>query len=185
MHFGDIKEVEFAVNAFKAKQPFDEQKTLILISSVLVWDGTPPKIKPPEEKPEDGDASQLNITQESEKKPEEEPKKEDEEEEEEEQQEEENKEGGDGEENPADTQESKEGVIPEKAPEEEEEAPPEYIPFKEEDYPMRQPKEKYKHLKELEDLVLSLNVENVRVYVLCAGIFYGAGELAFKNVLKV
>jgi len=39
-------------------------------------------------------------------------------------------------------------------------------------------------LKELEDLVLELNIENLKVFVICSGIFYGAGELVFKNHFK-
>jgi adenylate kinase len=76
-------------------------------------------------------------------------------------------------------------VISELPLEEEVEVIPEYVPFKETDYALRSPREKYQKLKELEDLVLSLKLDNVKVFVVCAGVFYGMGELAFKNTFKV
>ena len=53
LHFGDINEIEFAVNAYKKRveyEPFEEPKILILVSSCMVWDDTPRKIKVEEKK---------------------------------------------------------------------------------------------------------------------------------------
>lgn len=36
-------------------------------------------------------------------------------------------------------------------------------------------------MKRMEDLLLSLNKENLKVIVVCSGILYGLGELAFRN----
>ncbi len=36
----------------------------------------------------------------------------------------------------------------------------------------------------MEDLILSLQKENLKVIVVCAGILYGLGEVAFKNHIK-
>lgn len=36
----------------------------------------------------------------------------------------------------------------------------------------------------MEDLVLSLQKENLKVIVVCAGILYGLGEITFKNHFK-
>lgn len=74
-------------------------------------------------------------------------------------------------------------VIEEKPGEEEE--IPEYLPFKEEDFQLRSPKEKYLELKRLEDMLLDLKIDNLKVYVVCAGILFGAGEIAFKEQIKV
>lgn len=45
--------------------------------------------------------------------------------------------------------------------------------------------EKYQYLNEMEDMVLSLNKENLKVIVVCAGIWYGKGENLFRNLFKV
>ena len=36
----------------------------------------------------------------------------------------------------------------------------------------------------MEDLILSLHKENLKVVVVCSGILYGLGELAFRNHFK-
>ena len=36
----------------------------------------------------------------------------------------------------------------------------------------------------MEDKVLSLNKENLKVLVVCPGVLYGAGEIIFKNHFK-
>jgi len=43
VHSGNPKDVELALEAFK-KYPIEEEKILILISSVAVWKNTPPKL---------------------------------------------------------------------------------------------------------------------------------------------
>ena len=44
LHTGNPKDVELALEAFK-KYPIEEEKVLILISSVAVWKNTPPKLE--------------------------------------------------------------------------------------------------------------------------------------------
>ncbi len=44
LHTGNPKDVELAIEAFK-KYPIEEEKVLILISSVAVWKNTPPKLE--------------------------------------------------------------------------------------------------------------------------------------------
>ena len=179
LHFGDLQDVEFAIEAFKNKGPYEETKTLILISSVLTWGATPRKIKPPEEKPEEegegGEGQEENK----------EPKNEEEEDDME-------KTGKTESANVSKLQETIEGEPgqegqAEAPPVEEvkEEPPVEYLPFKETDYLTRAALEKYERLKQLEDAFLNMNIENIKTVVVCAGVFYGKGELVFKNALKV
>jgi adenylate kinase len=143
---------------------------LILVSSVLVWDGTPRKIKPPPEEKKEENPDEVAPETTEENKTTVQVQNSDEESE-------------------SDDEKPVEPVpVPDQIqeiPGEEEEKPPEYLPFQEGDYKMRQPYGKYQNLKDLEDLVLSLEIENVKVYVVCAGILYGAGELGFKNMIKV
>ena len=40
------------------------------------------------------------------------------------------------------------------------------------------------HLKKAEELLLQLNSENLKVYVICSGILYGKGEVTFKEHFK-
>jgi adenylate kinase len=49
---------------------------------------------------------------------------------------------------------------------------------------MRKASDKYKQWKRLEDLVLSLNKENLKVIVVASGILYGLGEETFQKHFK-
>ncbi len=57
-------------------------------------------------------------------------------------------------------------------------------PFREKDYEIRVPSDNYKIHKELEDLALSCQRENLKVYIVCAGVLYGKGEEVFHNQFK-
>lgn len=72
----------------------------------------------------------------------------------------------------------------EQAEEEQEPQEPVYIPWKDEDYQERIPIEKYKKLKELEDKILEAQIENVKFYIVSAGLIYGNGEDFLKNYLR-
>ena len=156
---------------------------MILVSSVLTWGDTPRKIKPPEEKPEGEEGEEGEGTKETE------PKNEEDDEEKDEAGSEsgsvsKKQEAVEGEPGPDGVVEGQEeATVAEEEVKEEE--PVEYLPFKETDYSIRVAKEKYEKLKQLEDAFLNMNIENVKTVVVCAGVFYGKGELAFKNALKV
>ncbi len=190
LHFSELSDVEFAIEAFKNKAPYEDAKTLILISSVLTWEATPRIVKP-EEIPE-GEEGEEGIPEEDANKEEDPESKQPSVKDEEDEVEGEEKEGEEGAEG-AEGQEGQEGVEGQEAnpqeqkPEEveEEEEPVEYLPFKESDYLTRAAKEKYEKWKKLEDDFLNLNIENVKTFVICAGVLYGKGEVAFKNALKV
>lgn len=49
---------------------------------------------------------------------------------------------------------------------------------------MRQCSEQYAAVKEAEDLVLAFKRENVKTYVLSAGVLYGKGEAIFNSHFK-
>jgi len=172
----------------KTKGPYEDTKTVILVSSVLAWGDTPRIVKPPEEKEEEEGEGEGEEGIKEEEPKEEEDNEEEEEEKPESVKEEENKQ--EGEEGEIQAQEGEgtgeEQPVEQKVEEpEEEEEPVEYLPFKEKDYLIRVPKEKYERFKRLEDAVLNLNIENVKTFVICSGVFYGKGELAFKETLKV
>lgn len=42
----------------------------------------------------------------------------------------------------------------------------------------------FEYMKTMEDKILSLNKENLKVYVICSGLWYGQGEILFKNYFK-
>lgn len=65
------------------------------------------------------------------------------------------------------------------------EGPPEYVPWEDVDFRQRNPAEKFKHLKDLEDMALSIQRDNLKVIVVCAGIQYGKGEQIFQKHFKV
>lgn len=59
------------------------------------------------------------------------------------------------------------------------------VGYEEEEYKQRVPSEAFRKYKEFEDYLLSLTVENLKVYVVCAGIPYGNSETVFHNIFKV
>ena len=65
------------------------------------------------------------------------------------------------------------------------EIPKEYVAFQDEDYKDRIPHPNYQKFKELEDLALALQKENLKVVVICSGILYGKGEILFHRFLQV
>ena len=59
-----------------------------------------------------------------------------------------------------------------------------YLPFTEQDYALRNPIEEYQIIKEIEDEVLNFKKENVKTYVISAGILYGKGEAIFNSHIQ-
>jgi len=49
---------------------------------------------------------------------------------------------------------------------------------------MRVPLPRYQYIKDIEDKVLSIKRENVKVYIVCPGIIYGCGEDTFYQLFK-
>ncbi len=66
-----------------------------------------------------------------------------------------------------------------------EEKPKEYVPLKEDDFLLREPADESIQNKEIENTILSLQKENLKVLVVCAGMLYGQGELGLKEYFKV
>lgn len=59
-----------------------------------------------------------------------------------------------------------------------------HLPWTELDYQKRDPIEEYKIIKEIENEVLNFKKENVKTYVVSAGILYGKGEAIFNSHIK-
>ena len=155
----DLEEVEFMINTFKTEK-IEKQTTIIAISSTMVWANTPCKLVEKGEEIQEGE----EVEQEEEELDE------DEIEEVEAKQEE-----TFGSENEQPKQEKQE----EKPKELKKAMKLMKIPFKEEDFNYRKPAPKYEPLKQMECLLLSLamNKENIKVYIVAAGMIYGCGEL--------
>lgn len=193
--FGDITEVRNALETFrKPKKEIEGQKVLILVSSIRSWSETEKKIKIVVEaaKGEGGDdekGSQADGEGDDEADADEKADAEGDNE----------KLKVDGEspdaENAENIDEAKteydaEGNAlpkPEKTEiveSESEEVAPEYDAWNDEDYAQRIPSAQYQLIKDLEDEVINLNVEQVKTYVICGGLIYGNGENAFYELVK-
>ena len=58
-------------------------------------------------------------------------------------------------------------------------------PYEEEDFSLRVPSEEWKKNKEFEDYLLNLKFENLKIYIICAGIPYGYAETVLNYHFKV
>lgn len=56
--------------------------------------------------------------------------------------------------------------------------------FTEADYKMRMSSEEYASIREAEELVLNFKRENVKTYVIAAGVLYGKGEAILNSHFK-
>ena len=138
---------------------FEEEKVLILISSLMVWNKTPPKMR---EVGENGTFIDPNAPP-AEEAPAEVPP-----------------EGAPEESKDDSNQQPSIQVAPA------EEKPKKYVqlPYVEEDFRQRVPSEEYEEIKRIEDEVLAFKKDNVRIYILASGIMYGAGECILESHFK-
>jgi len=154
-----FEEVDYVIKTLKSTD-LPEEKTLVLLSTVMTWVNTPPKLE--EEKKEDDEEGEGGDDGEGAESSEEEPPSESE-----------AKEGED------------EGEEPE--PELDEEGNPIVVKtplyFKESDHHLRVPHADFEHIKTLETTAMSsVNTQpKLRVHVLCSGIRYGNGERIFYD----
>ena len=58
-------------------------------------------------------------------------------------------------------------------------------PWEEEEFAQRIPSEEWKRNKEIEDYLLGLKIEFLKIYIVCAGIPYGYAETVFNYHFKV
>ena len=56
-----------------------------------------------------------------------------------------------------------------------------HYPFEEKDYVNRVASREYAKIKEVEDRVLNFKKENVKTFVISAGVLYGLGEAIFNH----
>ena len=138
-----------------------EEKTLVLLSSVMTWVNTPPKLE--EDKPEGEEEEEGEGAAEDEPSEEEPPSEE----------EEENKEGAEEEEEKEEELDENGEPIVVKQP----------LYFKETDYHLRVPHVAFNSIKTLETTAMSsVNTQpKLKVHVLCSGIRYGNGERTFYD----
>lgn len=187
VHSGNPKDVELALEALK-KYPIEEEKILILISSVAVWKNTPPNLveiglesekkegegdeEGGEEKKDEGDENKEKAAEEA---------IEAEDANEEVNQSKLSKLGDQSMTEKAEGEGQEEGEGDEDKLKEESkiiEPVKEYknVPYTEKDFEKRVPPSEYERIKEIEDIVLQFKKENIKVYVVAAGITYGNGE---------
>ena len=155
-----FEEVDYVIKTLKTSD-LTEEKTLVLLSSVMTWVNTPPKLE--EDKVEGEDEEEGEAAAEEEPSEEEPPSEE----------EEENKEGGEDEEDKDEELDENGEPIVVKQP----------LYFKESDYHLRVPHAQFNHIKTLETTAMSsVNTQpKLRVHVLCSGIRYGNGERTFYD----
>lgn len=152
LHSADLGEVEGTIRMLGAEK-FDEAKTVICISDVQVWGDTPPKLvekTPQDPLTEEEQALLVQFQEEAESAPPEQPA-----------------------EPPAEGEE----------PAPRKDGPKFYkqVPFEEADYSNRKAPDHYEAWKVLETLFLTTGMkkENLNVYIICAGVLYGQGEMVF------
>ena len=206
LHSGNPEDVQLALDAMEKPRIDDDasqEKIIILISSLLAWDNTPrnlEEIRSPEDIEEEeklaaeeqakADAQAKAAAKEGEEV-------------------DEKAEGGRGSEDEAaatidkdatsnavlsgDEKVEAEGGEDEMEEEKKDEEPEEeskpvykrkrylHHPFTEQDYVKRRASNEYARIKEVEDRVLNFKKENVKTYVISAGVLYGLGEAIFNH----
>ena len=158
----DYEEVDYVIKTLKTSN-LQEDKTLVLLSSVMTWVNTPPKFEEEkgEEEGEDGAGEGDEAEEEDSSEPGEDyladkEKKDDEE----------------GEEAQEEVNEEGEPIVIKKP-----------VYYKEEDFYLRVPHANFEHLKTLETVAMSAvkTQPKLRVHVMCSGIRYGHGERIFYD----
>eukprot|EP01017_Pseudomicrothorax_dubius_P051364 TRINITY_DN9879_c0_g1_i1.p1 TRINITY_DN9879_c0_g1~~TRINITY_DN9879_c0_g1_i1.p1 ORF type:complete len:398 (-),score=68.09 TRINITY_DN9879_c0_g1_i1:290-1483(-) len=165
LNYCDLSDVDFAIACLTWAKELEAEKTVIVISNVMVWANTGKKVKP-EVKNEDEDAKDEPPADQD---PPESARKS-------------RTHTSVREETPFD--EDGNPIRPESILQMEEEKPIEYVPWKEEDYAQRMPSNSYARMKEMEDKFLALKMENLRNIVICSGVLYGCGEQIFYPYFK-
>lgn len=178
LHAGNPKDVRLALDALQ-KHKFEEEKVLILISSLMAWNGTPKKleeVKTAEQMEEEERAGAEAREAEAENPDGENPPPEEEAD---------RPESGErNEENAEENDPSESEEFVEIAREKKAKKAYKHLAFTEKDYALRDPIEEYKIIKEIEDEVLNFKKENVKTYVISAGILYGKGEAIFNSHIQ-
>ncbi len=207
MHSGKLSDLEWGIKAL-TKSKLEGEKNVIVISSVLSWGLNPHYIVEDKPEPVEGEGGEGEVKEE---KKEEETEKKDEIKNEEQRFNEdgtpiinENEEDyqwveDDSPENPEDVDNPNIKMVnpdpenpdslPKKMKRVKKATPVKEIKYKrigysEGDYAKRIPSENYASIKAYEDYLLNLNVENLNIYIICAGIPYGNCETVFNYFFK-
>lgn len=178
LHSGDPYDYKLALQAMQKAKDIQEEKVIVVISSLMVWNNTPRKFKnrgePDPVVKEEGEEGE-EAEEEPADKEEEEPEA--------------KSEGAEPKEGEEDAENSKMLRTQDIVLTDDEEIPEEpkdlvQIAFTERDYKDRQPTPEYQLIKDIEDELLAFEKENVKVYVVAAGVLYGNGENIFNQHFK-
>ena len=60
LNTADFDEVDHVIKTFKTSE-YDDEKILILISSVMTWVNTPPRVKNPDEEDQEGEEPEVDT----------------------------------------------------------------------------------------------------------------------------
>lgn len=199
LHSGNPNDVEMAIEALGKlnSEEITEEKVVILISSLLAWGETPRKlqeIREPGTESEIGEEKNGSDAENEEGEDNEDGKSENNESprsaveepsvEKEVEEEKSQKSGGEGENEEGEGNEEQDD-LKEASQVIEAPKPPKkkfiHNPFTEADYQTRQADKNYARIKEVEDLVLNFQKENIKTYVISAGVLYGKGEAIFNS----
>lgn len=179
LHSGDPMDYKLALEALR-KHKFEEEKVLILISSLMAWQGTPKKLEEIRTKEVIEAEKAAAAVEAARRAAMEQLEKGDQAEDEDRDKDDEDQDDADmddGEEQ----EESSIGEFQELPPKPKIRRKYKHLAFTERDYKMRNPIDEFKVIKEIEDEVLSFQKENVKTYVVSAGILYGKGEAVFNS----
>ena len=156
----NFEEVDYVIKTLKTSD-LQTEKTLVLLSSVMTWVNTPPKMEEDKAEGDDdeGDGGEAPADEPSEDEPVSE-------------EEEEKKDDGEGSEAEPELDDNGEPIVITEPKD-----------FKETDYHLRVPHQDYNQCKTLETTAMSaVNTQpKLRVHVMCSGIRYGNGERTFYD----
>jgi adenylate kinase len=180
LHSGNPEDVKLGLEALR-KHKFEEEKTLILISSLMAWMGTPKKVEVVKSAEELEAEKERGAGKDKGEEEKEEKEEQDEEEGDEEREEEVNEVQEEGQQE-LDMYENDSDIPLNMKPKNRKQFV--HLPFTEQDYKLRNPVQEYQIIKEIEDEVLNFKKEGVKTYVISAGILYGKGEAIFNQHIK-
>lgn len=182
--YGNPEDVLYALESYRKAKELTGDKTLILISHLGTWgkNGKKDKTDPVKEVQDDGGQDGAAVVDDTPAPPVDDPPKDP--------VDQKPKMGGfddDDDPKPPAPEPVAAPVEPEPKPaepEEEEVKIPVYLPWTDKDFKDREPLDQFERIKQIEDLVLTFELETVKTYVICSGLLYGAGEDALENFFK-
>lgn len=182
--YGNPEDVLYALESYRKAKELTGDKVLILISHLGTWgkNGKKEKKDPVKEVPDDGQGDGAPVPDDIPPPPVDDPPKD--------VVEPKPKMGGfddDDDPKPAVVEPvapPPEPEVKQPDPSEEEVKEPVYLPWTDKDYKDRAALDQFERIKQIEDMVLTFELETVKTYVICSGLLYGAGEDAMEKFFK-